>query len=64
MRRWKVDKQHLPYPEPTAEQPDLDTLIKWVEEGEFEATDGCFPVEPDGWCEHDYPSWLLQLGLI
>jgi hypothetical protein len=28
-----------------------------------EATDGCW-VEPDGYCEHGCPSWLLKLGLI
>lgn len=52
------------YPEPTEESPDLDTLIEWANDGECEATDGCFPVELDGFCEHQYPSWLLHLGLI
>lgn len=52
------------YPEPTVEKPDLDTLIEWAMEGECEATDGCFPVEPDGFCEHGYPSWLVYLGLV
>ena len=59
-----VDEQHLPYPGPTAERPDLETLIAWADESICEATDGCFPVEPDGFCEHQYPSWLLYLGLI
>lgn len=27
------------------------------------ATDGC-PVEPDGMCPHDHPSWLLRLGHV
>jgi len=27
------------------------------------ATDGC-TIEPDGVCEHGYPSWLMYLGYI
>lgn len=27
------------------------------------ATDGC-ECDPDGYCEHGCPSWLLRLGLI
>ena len=51
------------YPEPTEDEPDLDTLIEWMEEGICEATDACI-VEPDGVCPHGYPSWLLYLGLV
>jgi hypothetical protein len=48
----------------THEQPDLETLIAWVDEGiGCEAIDGCW-VEEDGTCEHGCPSWLLALGLI
>jgi hypothetical protein len=45
-------------------RPSLEELQRQVEEdGGCEATDGCF-VEPDGYCEHQQPSWLLVLGLI
>jgi len=46
--------------------PDMATLIHWMmEEGGCEAqcVHGCW-VEPDGYCEHKRPSWLLALGLI
>jgi hypothetical protein len=33
-------------------------------EGVCEATDGCFPVEPDGKCEHGHVSWLRYLGYV
>jgi hypothetical protein len=45
-------------------RPSLEELQRQVEEdGGCETTDGCF-VEPDGYCEHRQPSWLLALGLI
>ena len=55
--------EELVYPEPTEDEPDLDTLIEWMEDGTCEATDGC-TTEPDGVCPHGHPSWLLHLGLI
>ena len=33
------------------------------DDGGCETLDGCW-VEPDGYCMHCYPSWLLYLGLI
>ena len=51
------------WPEPTVEEPDLETLAEWMDEGVCETTDGCF-CEPDGTCIHGHPSWLLALGLI
>ena len=51
------------WPVPTVEEPDLDTLGEWLHDSICEATDGC-PCEPDGICEHEHPSWFLQLGLI
>ncbi len=50
------------WPEPTTDEPDLETLEEWMLDGACEATDGCL-TEPDGTCMHGYPSWLLQLGL-
>ena len=51
------------WPEPTTDQPDLETLEEWMWDGCCEATDGCL-CEPDGRCPHGHPSWLLKLGLI
>lgn len=50
--------------EPTVPQPSLELMMQWESgDGGCESTDGCW-VEPDGQCEHGYPSWLLYLGLI
>ena len=49
---------------PTTETPDMETIENWlIWDGDCEATDGCRS-DPDGYCEHGYPSWLLYLGLI
>jgi len=58
-----MENRNLTYPEPTTDEPNIETLKEWVYEGICEATDGCI-VEPDGVCEHGYPSWLLYLGMI
>jgi len=57
-------KNEEKWPEPTEPEPDMDQLQDWVFDSVCEATDGCCPIEPDGMCEHGFPSWLLQLGLI
>jgi len=44
-------------------EPSIKTLEKWVQDGIAKATDGC-EVEPDGYCQHGKPSWLIELGLI
>jgi hypothetical protein len=45
-------------------QPSVEELWDWVDEyDKCQATDGCW-CEPDGGCEHGYPSWLVELGLI
>ena len=52
------------YPRPTEPEPNDDTIEEWLLwDGDCEATDGC-RTDPDGWCEHGHPSWLLRLGLI
>lgn len=53
----------LRYKEPTVDQPDIDELADMADAGIVDATDGC-QVEPDGECQHGYPSWLLYLGYI
>lgn len=51
------------YPAPTIDPPDPDELSEMCLDSIAEATDGC-TVEPDGTCEHGYPSWPLYYGLI
>ena len=51
------------YPVPTQREPEFAILQEWEEQGGCQATDGCW-VEPDGECEHGYPSWLIYLELI
>ncbi len=58
-----IPKNEPIIPEPTELTPSFDDLMYWVLDGIAEATDGC-TVEPDGYCQHGYPSWLLQMGLI
>jgi hypothetical protein len=44
--------------------PSVEELWDWVDEyGQCQATDGCW-CEADGRCEHGYPSWLVELGLL
>lgn len=43
--------------------PSMDRLEAMVFDGDCEALDGCI-TEPDGQCEHGYPSWPMALGII
>ena len=47
----------------TTRKPNLSTINHWINNDIAQATDGC-RVEPDGYCEHNKPSWLIKLGLI
>lgn len=47
---------------PTSE-PSEKTLRHWMFDGVAKALDGC-RVEPDGSCQHGYPSWLRAMGII
>jgi len=51
------------WPEPTIPEPSMEELLEMSVNSIVEATDGCM-VEPDGICEHGYPSWFIQLGVI
>jgi hypothetical protein len=53
------------WPEPLDYRPDSEDIrdMLYGDEGAA-ATDGCYPIEADGTCEHGYPSWPLYLGLI
>ena len=43
--------------------PSMETLEEWMSDCGAESIDGCW-TEPDGYCEHGYPSWPLALGYI
>ena len=45
--------------------PDMETLEDWMNDGGCEAAciHECW-VEPDGYCQHGKPSWLIEMGLI
>jgi len=43
--------------------PSIATMRRWLNDCVAQATDGC-AVEPDGYCEHGQPSWLVKLGYI
>jgi hypothetical protein len=48
------------------EPPEMEQIMEWEwDDGGCEAAcpHGCW-VEPDGWCPHGRPSWMLVLGLI
>jgi hypothetical protein len=50
---------------PTVAQPNIEDIIQdEFDYGTCETTDGCCDIEPDGYCEHGHPSWMLYLGLI
>ena len=48
---------------PVEEEPTLEQLSEWMDEGGCETPDGCW-VEADGTCEHGQDSWMLIMGLI
>ena len=53
----------MTYPTPTTDEPDIEQLEEWMDEGVCSATDGCC-VEIDGTCPHGYPSWFIEMGMI
>ena len=48
---------------PISGPPTMATMQHWADNGYALATDGC-KVEPDGYCPHGCPSWLLVYDLI
>jgi hypothetical protein len=51
------------HPDPTTEEPTLETLMAWADEGGCRATDGCWLAADVEACEHGCPSWAIVLGL-
>jgi len=45
--------------------PEIEEIMEWESEGGcYAACDHNCWVEPDGYCEHGKPSWMLKLGYI
>ena len=44
-------------------KPSLEDFSEWVVDSICPTPDEC-EVEPDGTCEHGYPSWMLLAGII
>ena len=44
--------------------PGMGELEEMVNYAIAEAVDGCGGIEPDGYCGHGYPSWLIAMGYI
>jgi hypothetical protein len=62
----RVAKGWEPIPAPFkigSRVPGDKSLRHWSFDGVAKATDGC-RIEPDGWCHHGAPSWLLVLNMI
>jgi len=43
--------------------PTIKTMERWMNDCYARTMDGC-KVEPDGECDHGYPSWPRALGFI
>lgn len=58
-------EQHEKYGKPTEPTPtdeEIEAMI--IGSDDCFCIDGCGPIEPDGHCEHNSPSWLIYLNLI
>ena len=60
-----LDQMRRKYPDLTIRECDAPPTTEELEEmlDVALATDGC-RVEPDGYCPHGCPSWMIVLGLI
>jgi hypothetical protein len=50
------------WPEPTTDEPSVETMMGWADEGGTRATDGCWLAQDAEECEHGHPSWAVVLG--
>jgi len=44
-------------------KPGIRTMETWISNGIAKTPCGC-KTEPDGYCSHNRPSWLIVLGYI
>jgi hypothetical protein len=45
------------------DEPTIETLMRWSDEGGCEAIDGCWLSLDERTCPHGQPSWAVVLGL-
>ena len=50
------------WPEPTTDEPSVETMMEWADAGGSRATDGCWIEQDADACQHGYPSWAVVLG--
>ena len=60
-----INQYYLDHPDAVriCKPPGVATLERWESNGYCKALDGC-KVEPDGYCPHNLPSWLMVMELI
>jgi len=47
---------------PATPPPSAEDVMRWVVSGVCQTTDGCW-VDPDGYCQHGKPSWLIVIRM-
>jgi len=52
----------MEWPEPTNEEPTVETMMEWADDGRCQATDGCWLEHDRDECDHGHPSWAVVLG--
>jgi hypothetical protein len=52
------------WPEPTIDEPTVETMMEWADEDRCQATDGCWLEGDRVECEHGHPSWAVVLGFV
>ncbi len=57
-------EKRFPDARPVNPPPAISEMESWLcDDGICESLDGCH-VEPDGQCEHGFPSWLMYYGMV
>jgi hypothetical protein len=54
----------MEWPEPSIDEPSLETLMQWADDGGCQATDGCWLGKDTLECEHGHPSWAVVLDFV
>jgi hypothetical protein len=54
----------MAWPEPTTDEPTLETMMEWTDDDRAQATDGCWLDGKTVECEHGHPSWAVVLGFV
>jgi hypothetical protein len=54
----------MQWPEPTMDEPSVETMMEWADAGGSQSTDGCWLAQDVETCPHGYPSWAVVLGFV